>query len=299
MLPKPMIDFFGRPLADYVLSQLQRLGVDEIVVNLHHRPDVLRRHLETRWGSVFCLRFSEEAHLLGTGGGLKKVERLFSGGPFLAANGDVLLDPSLDMEQMLDFHSRAGAAATMLLREDATGKYTPLELDEYGRISTLGSLFGTYDPNRPLFAFCGLQLLEPAVFRFLPPSGPSNLIVADVEMLRSGLLVQGFAHFDVLDGTSPYGRVIEEEGTFAVLRDKRGIGHLDDSGISLGAGARIEPPVALGRSCAIGNRAVVGPYTVIGEGVGIGPGAEVVRSIAWRGVKIPANAKIKDQIVHQ
>ncbi|MBN2209587.1 MAG: NDP-sugar synthase [Candidatus Coatesbacteria bacterium] len=316
VLPKPMIDFFGRPLVDYVLPLLGRLGADEVVVNLHHRPDVLRRHLEARWGKAFRFRFSEEAHLLGTGGGLKKAEGLFSGGSFLAANSDFLLDPSVSMGQMLDFHSRTGAAATMLLREDATGKYTPLELDENGRISRLGSLFGTHDPNRPLHAFCGLQVLQPAVFWPLPPSGPSNLITAYVEMLRSGLMVQGFvfdgywqelgdldgyrrAHFDVLDGTSPYRSVIEEVGAYAVLQDKSAIGGLDGSGIALGAGARIEPPVALGRSCVIGDGAVVGPYAVIGEGARIGPGALVSRSIAWRGVKIAGNARIEDQIVHE
>ncbi len=316
LVPKPMIDFFGRPLVDYILPQLLRWGVDEIVVNLHHRAEVLRRDLETRWGNVFRLHFSNEPHLLGTGGGLKKVERLFGGRTFLIANSDFLLDPSVDIGQMLDLHSRNGAAATLLLKKDSTGRYTPIQLDDNGRISMLGSMFGTHDPNRPLHAFCGLQILEPVVLQFLPPNEPSSVISANVNMLGAGLAVQGFildaywrelgdldsyrqAHFDVLDGTSPYRRVVEEGGRFAVIQDRHGSFELGDFEIALDPEVRIEPPVALGRSCIIGKGAAVGPYAVIGENARIGKQAEITRSVVWRGATIGPNKKLRDSVVYQ
>jgi len=316
VLPKPMIDFFGRPLVDYMLSQFENWGITELVVNLHHRPELLRQRLESRWGNVFRLHFSNEPHLLGTGGGLKMVERLFGGRTFLVANSDFLLDTSVDIGQMHESHSKKLAIATLLLTESKTDRYTPIQVDEKRNISMLGNLFGIHDPDRPQYAFCGLQILEPAIFSFLPPNRPSSVITAVVEMLRSGLSVRGFildgywrelgdpqayrqAHWDVFDNVSPYRAVVEEGGAFAVIQDKHGLFDPDDFGIALGAGVKIEPPVALGRSCVIGNDASVGPYAVIGENARIGKQAEIMRSVVWRGADVRPSANVRDEIIYR
>jgi len=316
LVPKPMVDFFGCPLVDYTLSQLEGWGITELVVNLHHRPEVLRQRLESRWGNAFNLHLSEEEYLLGTGGGLKEVERLFRGLTSLVANGDIILDLSVDIEQMLEMHYKNCAAATLLLTESKTDKYTPIQVDEKGRISMLGSLFGGHNPDRPRYAYCGLQILEPAIFRFIPPGKPSSVITAVVEMLRSGLSVRGFildgywrelgdldgykeAHWDVLDGKSPYRAVVEESERFAFIQDRHESFDLNDFGIAFGTGVGIEPPVALGRSCTIGKDTHVGPYAVIGESVRIGEQAEVTRSVLWRGARVPHGARLRETIIYQ
>ena len=42
--PKPMIEIGGRPLVEHTVLQLAACGVEFIVMNLHHCPDVVRRH---------------------------------------------------------------------------------------------------------------------------------------------------------------------------------------------------------------------------------------------------------------
>ncbi len=314
--PKPMVEFFGSPLVDYTLSRFEDWGVDEVVVNLSHRPEPLRRHLSAHWSDAFDIRFSVERHLLGTGGGLKKVERLLNGETFLVANSDFLLDPSIDMRQMLEAHFRSSAAATLLLVEDSSGRHTPIQVDANGRISALGCLLGAHDPRRPTYAFCGLQILEPTVFGFLPPDCPSNVIAACVEMLRAGLLAQGFvldgywqelgdpsgylkAHFDLLDGASPFRRVVESDGRFAVIATKDDINMLSEFGVKIGGRVKIEPPVALGKSCVIGDGATVGPYAVVGENAAIGDRATITRSVVWRGATTGPDARRQDAIIYR
>ena len=46
--PKCMLVIDGRPLLDIWLDAFDRAGVDEVLVNLHHLPDVVRRHLAAR-----------------------------------------------------------------------------------------------------------------------------------------------------------------------------------------------------------------------------------------------------------
>jgi mannose-1-phosphate guanylyltransferase len=49
--PKCMLDIGGRPLLDTWFDALDRVGVDEVLVNLHHLPDVVRSHLATHEGT--------------------------------------------------------------------------------------------------------------------------------------------------------------------------------------------------------------------------------------------------------
>ena len=315
-VPKPMVDFFGRPLVDYTLSQLAGWGIDEIVVNLSHRPEIIERHLVSRWRSTFCLRFSHEEELMGTGGGLKQAERLLGADTFLAINSDFILDPSIDIKQALEKHSRNNAAATLLLARRKSQKYTPIQTDDNGRISTLGGVFGTADSDRPSYVFCGLQMLEPVVFDYLRSGRPDTVMSAYVKMLRAGLLVQGFvhdgywqelgdkegylrAHFDVLDGTSPLRRTVEAAGRYAIVEQDRQTDALEKLRIRVATGAKIEPPVALGASCSVSNGASVGPYVIVGEETRIGHGAKITHSVVWRGAKIAPDSVLMNRTVHR
>ena len=47
-IPKCMVPIGERPLLDIWLDAFDRAGVDEVMVNLHHLPDVVRDHLDTR-----------------------------------------------------------------------------------------------------------------------------------------------------------------------------------------------------------------------------------------------------------
>ena len=65
--PKCMLDIGGRPLLDIWLDAFDRAGVDEVLVNLHHLPDVVRRHLAARTGPP-TVRMVFEPELLGSAG---------------------------------------------------------------------------------------------------------------------------------------------------------------------------------------------------------------------------------------
>ena len=67
---KPAIPILGKPLVGYVAEYLAAYGFDEIVVNLHHRPESVRKALGD--GSRFGvkLHYVEEPQILGTSGAL-------------------------------------------------------------------------------------------------------------------------------------------------------------------------------------------------------------------------------------
>src|SRR5918996_2451172 len=80
---KPALPFMGRPLVGYVAEYLARYGCDEIVVNLHHRPESVRNALGD--GSRFGVRlhYVEEPIILGTSGALDNTRAFFDSDTFL------------------------------------------------------------------------------------------------------------------------------------------------------------------------------------------------------------------------
>lgn len=132
-VPKCMLAIDGRPLLDIWLDAFDRAGVDEVLVNLHHLPDVVRGHLDARAGPP-AVRTFFEPELLGSAGTLA-ANRAWVGGEdmFLACYADNLTD--FDLRSLVRAHQEHGAVATLTVfhseRPSAGGV---VELDTSGTV---------------------------------------------------------------------------------------------------------------------------------------------------------------------
>jgi mannose-1-phosphate guanylyltransferase len=109
--PKCMLPIGGQPLLDIWLDTFDRAGVDEVLVNLHHLPDVVRRHLDARAGPP-AVRTFFEPELLGSAGTLAANRAWLDGEEmFLACYADNLTD--VDLRSLAETHQAHGAIATL------------------------------------------------------------------------------------------------------------------------------------------------------------------------------------------
>jgi mannose-1-phosphate guanylyltransferase len=109
--PKCMLDIGGRPLLDIWLDAFDHAGVDEVLVNLHHLPDVVHRHIATHRGAP-VVRTAYEPELLGSAGTLVANRHWVDDEElFLACNADNLTD--FDLRSLIDAHLEYGAMATL------------------------------------------------------------------------------------------------------------------------------------------------------------------------------------------
>src|ERR1043165_2755239 len=110
---KPAIPILGKPLVGYVAEYIASYGFDDIVVNLHHRPESVRAALGD--GSKFGvkLHYVEEPVILGTSGALDNTREYFEHERFLAINGKIITD--IDLRAALETHRRTNAIATLVL----------------------------------------------------------------------------------------------------------------------------------------------------------------------------------------
>ncbi len=110
-VPKCLVPVGGRPLLDIWLDNLARAGVTEVLLNLHHLPDVVRDHLD-RYEGPPVVTTTYEPVLLGSAGTLG-ANRDFVGSDevFLAVYGDDLTDFDLRLlTTALEAAPRAEAA---------------------------------------------------------------------------------------------------------------------------------------------------------------------------------------------
>ncbi len=93
---KPALPLLNRPSILHLLEHLAKSGVNQVAINLHHRPETIRALEPSIRTLGLQVSFSDEPVILGTAGGLKKAEPLLSDGTLVMVNSD------------LDSHPRAG-----------------------------------------------------------------------------------------------------------------------------------------------------------------------------------------------
>ena len=132
-IPKPMLAIQGQPLLAYLLGNLRRHGFNQIAINLHFKPEMIREQFGDGAHDQLKLTYSYEPKLLGTAGGVKNMEDFFRNEPaFLVHYGDILTDQ--DFTAMLAFHRERGALATLLVHQRLQSN-SIVNLDDTGRVT--------------------------------------------------------------------------------------------------------------------------------------------------------------------
>jgi len=176
LLAKPAVPVAGKALIVRVLEWLRREGVDDVVVNLHHRPASITGLVGDGTLLGLRVRYSWEREVLGSAGGPARALALWPGhdGPCLIVNGDTLTDFSL--APLLAAHTAAradGARATMaVVRNTRPDHYNGLRLDSAGRVLA----FVPKGHTEETWHFVGVQVVESRVFAGVPADTPMETV---------------------------------------------------------------------------------------------------------------------------
>jgi mannose-1-phosphate guanylyltransferase/phosphomannomutase len=191
-IPKPMLDLNGRPILEWILTHLGASGFKEVAVNLHFHPELIRAHFGGGEKMGLALAYSEEPVLLGTAGGVKKMESfLRPSDPFLVHYGDVVTDQ--DFSAMLKFHREKSALATLLLHQRAASN-SIITLDQENRV--VGFLERPGDEARRAatspWVNSGVCLCHPDILDSIPAARPCDLPRDIFPRLLGGDRIFGF-----------------------------------------------------------------------------------------------------------
>jgi len=170
--PKCMVEVAGRPLIDWTIDWLVSEGVTELVINLHHRPEVLTAHLGDGRTLGLSIEYSYEEWLRGTAGAVAAASDLLGPGRFLTVYADNLVRCSL--RRLLEQHVASSATMTVALhgREDVSGSgVAEIDADGYIRRFVEKPAPGTTTSR---WVSAGLLVCEPAVLDYIPSDRASD-----------------------------------------------------------------------------------------------------------------------------
>lgn len=174
---KPAIPILGQPLVGYVAEYVARYGCDEVVVNLHHRPESVRRALGD--GSKFGvkLHYVEEPEILGTSGALDNARALLDGDTFIVVNGKIITD--IDLNAALKTHRGKDALATLVLLPNRAGERFSVVEAEDGLLRGFAGMPSkeNFTDDCPPLMFTGIHILEPRIFEYIPHEMFSDFVV--------------------------------------------------------------------------------------------------------------------------
>jgi len=111
--PKPLLPVGGKPILEHILERAKTEGFCRLVVAIHHLGEMVEDHFGdgSKWDVE--IEYLREESPLGTAGAIGIMNPRPTAA-FLVSNGDLLTDVSYS--ELLDFHLRHKAAATMAVR---------------------------------------------------------------------------------------------------------------------------------------------------------------------------------------
>jgi len=163
--PKPLLPVGDVPIIIRQINWLKQHGITEVVINLFRMGEKFQAELGDGSRFGIDISYSIEDNLLGTAGGLKRMEHLFDE-TFSVIYSDILTD--FNLLDMMEFHKNRKALMTInIIQTTKSWEVGIVELDTDGRLK---SFTEKPEPGAETSNLSngGIYILEPDIFKYIP-----------------------------------------------------------------------------------------------------------------------------------
>lgn len=195
--PKALVKAGNMSLLERLVTKMKVQGVEEIIINVHHFADQITDFLQAKDHFDMPIHVSDESgRLLDTGGGIFNAAALLGTEAFIVHNVDILSD--LDLRSIYRHHITQDVLATLAVKSRKTSRY--LLFDEVMRMrgwenvsSGEKILPDGYSGELNPYAFSGIHVISPEIFKLYPREGAFSIIEAYLELCRTHAIT-GYRH---------------------------------------------------------------------------------------------------------
>ena len=201
--PKALAEVNGKTLLERNIRYLQKFGITEVIVNVHHFADQIIEAIEKNkgWGSTITISDERDA-VLETGGGLKKAAWYFEGRQsFVVMNVDMLTD--LDLGELILQHQQEKPLATLAVTQRNSSRYFLFDwrghLCGWRNVQTgeekphdLKTSVEDYEELK-MKAFSGIHIIDPIIFSLIKQEGKFSMVDVYLDLMQKNK-INSFDH---------------------------------------------------------------------------------------------------------
>lgn len=167
-LPKPMLPLGEKPLLEHLVNWLKKNKIKDIVMCVSYLRKTIEDYFEDGDRFGIKIEYAIADRPLATAGQLKTAES-FVNGTFACIYGDSIYN--FDLKKMINHHITKKAFITMALnRYKTTIKYGVIETTKSGKVTGWNE-----KPEIAANINIGCYVMEPEVFRLIPPQKPYGM----------------------------------------------------------------------------------------------------------------------------
>lgn len=164
-MPKTMIPVNGRPVLEYIIENLRRYDIRDLIISVGHQGSKIKQHFGD--GSKFGVKitYTDQGKAeIGTAAPILQARKMVGSNPFIVYYGDVLA--TVDLDDMIDFHLSSNGLATIALT--SVNKSA-----DWGVVRVQGSRVYSFlekpDQRKDLSNVinAGIYIFEPKIFDYL------------------------------------------------------------------------------------------------------------------------------------
>jgi mannose-1-phosphate guanylyltransferase len=297
-VPKAMVPLRNKPYIEYMVDSLRAAGLEGAVFSMGYLPDPIQNHFEARVMNNFSIEYVVEDHPLGTAGGIKNAEEYLEDGPFVVANGDVLVGQRLT--EVIEAHQGSGAMATITLTavENPTA-YGLVEVDHQLQVKRFVEKPGSEEMHTSLIN-AGIYVLEREVLDIIPKGREVSIereIFPKLQAMGKLRAYISSAYWKDIGTPRNYLTASHDVLSGAVGRTD-GFEYLNVHPSSwISKNVALLPPVSIAEECEVNAHATIGARTALSKKCAIGEGAVVEGSVLFDTAQVEEGAVVTNSIV--
>jgi len=206
-IPKCLVPINGKPLLYYWLHSFERYGIDQVLINMHHFPELILNYVnQANFGLDIVTVYEQE--LLGSAGTIRNnMDFVNDNEPFLICYSDNLTN--VNLPAMIQFHNSHNNIFTL-------GLFHTLNPTECGIAEVDGQNTVTDFVEKPKepknnLAGAGVYVTEPTILDYLPEQHPADLgydVLPKLIGRMSGFYIKDY--FRDIGTIESYNRACEE-----------------------------------------------------------------------------------------
>ena len=298
--PKVMLPIANKPILEHLISELIKVGINEIVLVVGYKDETIRDHFGKEWNGI-KISYSMQRKQLGTADALKSASHLVNN-EFLMLNGDAIVG-NKDIEEILKVDGNVIAVKKVNNPQD----FGVVEI-ENGNVKSI-----IEKPEKPISNLinAGVYKFDKKIFDFIEKTKPS--IRGEYEItdsislaIKQGEMFKAVEIEEWIDIGYPWDMLKANEYVLNKIKGK--IEGDVEKNVSIKgevivgkdtiikSGSYIVGPVIIGENCEIGPNSYIKPFTAIGDNCRIGI-CEIKNSIIMSNTKIPHFNYVGDSII--